>query len=136
MATLRASVLRTNAFKPAVKRVACARTSVVVRASSTQQTQKEVAPSSAMISLMSSLMIAGPALADDSAAVAPVEAATSFSPSETFILFAPLAVYAMFWFYRERFNPKATLGDLALFAALAVILFNLFSIVVFKVRYF
>lgn len=49
---------------------------------------------------------------------------------------APLAVYGVFYGYREFVNPRAKISDALYFLAAGVILANIVSILVFHVRFF
>lgn len=52
------------------------------------------------------------------------------------LLFSPLIIYGIFTVYRTQINPQAKLSNFALIVTGLGILANIFSIVVFKVRWF
>lgn len=85
--------------------------------------------------------VAGPAaaLADEAAPAA--EAASSgglfgLTPLGWAVVFSPLVFYGIFNVYRNQVNPAAKFGDAVFIFAALVILGNLISILVFKVRLF
>ena len=49
---------------------------------------------------------------------------------------APRAASTGFWVFRERVNPKATIGDFLYILATVAIVGNVVSILVFKTRFF
>ncbi|KAF5835731.1 hypothetical protein DUNSADRAFT_6957 [Dunaliella salina] len=65
-----------------------------------------------------------------------IPAATELTPGQLALLFSPVLIYGAFSIYRAKVNPKASISDLLLIVALCAILFNLYSIVFLKVRYF
>ncbi|GBF91419.1 hypothetical protein Rsub_04159 [Raphidocelis subcapitata] len=75
-----------------------------------------------------------PALAEEAAA----QAAPALEPTPAFYAVAtvPLATYALFWIYRDRVNPKATIGDFLYILGAIVIVGNILSILIFKIRFF
>jgi hypothetical protein len=90
------------------------------------------------------LTLAAPALADDAAPAAATDAAGaaavatgwfSATPLEIGIALAPLIFYVALTAWRQ-FNPRASVSDLAFILAAVVILGNIFSILVLKVRLF
>jgi hypothetical protein len=90
------------------------------------------------------LTTASPALADaaDGAPDASVAAAASsglpfgFSPLEAAIAVAPLLFYGILTAYRSLVNPKASISDVLFLLAAFLIVGNLASGLVFKVRLF
>ena len=56
------------------------------------------------------------------------------SVGEIVLLLAPLILYGLFNVYRSKVNPKASISDFLFFTAALVIVGNVFSIVVLKVR--
>lgn len=83
------------------------------------------------------------AMAEDTDAAAAVSSAvdaaataTGKDPLTYLFYVAPLLIYGTFYIYREKFNPRAKLGDLLYITAALVIFGNIFSILVFKVRFF
>lgn len=56
------------------------------------------------------------------------------SVGEILLLLAPLLLYGLFNVYRSKINPKASISDFLFFLAALVIIGNVFSIVVLKVR--
>jgi hypothetical protein len=58
------------------------------------------------------------------------------SPSTAAIALSPVIAYGIFFLYREKVNPRATLGDGLFVIAALVILANIISILVFKIRLF
>lgn len=63
---------------------------------------------------------------------------TSQAPSgvEFLLVLSPLLLYGIFSLYRSKVNPRAKLSDFAFIVVGLVIVANLISIIVFKVRYF
>lgn len=55
---------------------------------------------------------------------------------EVVLLSAPILLYGLFTLYREKVNPKATISDFLFITAGVVIVGNIFSILVLKVRIF
>ncbi len=53
---------------------------------------------------------------------------------EVFLLLTPLLLYGLFNVYRAKINPKASISDFLFFTAALVIVGNVFSILVLKVR--
>lgn len=53
---------------------------------------------------------------------------------EFLVLLAPLLLYGLFNVYRSKVNPKATISDFLFIIAALVVVGNLFSILVLKVR--
>jgi hypothetical protein len=90
-----------------------------------------------------SLALAAPlaAFADEAPAVeaAALDAAGDalvLSPSTAAIALSPVIAYGVFFLYREKVNPRATLGDGLFVIAALVIAANIVSILVFKLRLF
>lgn len=66
-----------------------------------------------------------------------IEGATPVPPLATgLIVFSPLILYGIFVTYRAKLNPRATLTDFAFIVAAVIIVLNLLSILVFKIRLF
>ncbi|KAI8464085.1 MAG: hypothetical protein J3K34DRAFT_127039 [Monoraphidium minutum] len=103
-----------------------------------QQQEQERATGFEQVAALVALAAASPlvaplaALAEDAAAAEPQE----FSPAFYAVAVAPLLIYALFWLYRDRVNPKATFGDLLYIVGAVVVFGNIISIVVFKTRFF
>jgi len=102
------------------------------------------AAAAAAAAALPALTLAAPALADDAAPAAATDAAGaaavatggfSATPLEIGIAFAPLIFYVALTAWRQ-FNPRASVSDLAFILAAVVILGNIFSILVLKVRLF
>ncbi|GFR43073.1 hypothetical protein Agub_g4080 [Astrephomene gubernaculifera] len=74
----------------------------------------------------------------DEATAAVTEAAGSggFGAGEAALLLTPVGVYALFNIYREKVNPKASFLDYVYIMVFLAIVANLFSILVYKVRFF
>ena len=65
----------------------------------------------------------------------PVKAAAKgVSVGEIVLLSAPLLLYALFNVYRDKINPKASISDFLFLLVALVIVGNVFSILVLKVR--
>ncbi len=58
------------------------------------------------------------------------------SSTELAVAFSPLVVYGLFSLYREKINPRAKLGDVIFIVAALFIFGNIFSILVFKKRFY
>jgi len=56
--------------------------------------------------------------------------------AEVVVLASPLLLYGLFTVYREKVNPKATISDFLFITAGIVIVGNILSILVFKIRLF
>ncbi len=76
-----------------------------------------------------------PALAEDAPIPAP-SLPFNLSPFEVAIAFAPVAFYAVLTVYRNFVNPKASISDVLFLVAAFLIVGNLISGLVFKVRLF
>lgn len=63
-------------------------------------------------------------------------ATRGISAPEVALLAAPILLYGLFTIYREKVNPKATISDFLFITAGIVIVGNIVSILVFKVRIF
>lgn len=75
--------------------------------------------------------------ASDAAAESPAGAPDSpsgVSIAEIVLLLAPILLYGGFSVYREKVNPRAKLSDFLFIAAGVVIVGNVLSILIFKVR--
>ena len=88
-----------------------------------------------------SFLAALPALAEESAVDAADAATTApsvfgFSPIEVAIAVAPLLFYGVLTVYRSAVNPKASISDVAFLLAAFLIVGNLLSGLIFKVRLF
>ena len=64
----------------------------------------------------------------------PKSAPSGTTLGEVALLSAPLLLYGLFNVYRAKINPKASISDFLFFTAALVIVGNVFSIVVLKVR--
>ena len=73
---------------------------------------------------------------DAAAAASSAPGALGFTPLGLLLAFSPVVVYGMFYLYREKVNPRATISDLLFIIAAFVVIGNIFSIVVFKQRIF
>ena len=67
---------------------------------------------------------------------APEPKPPSLGIGEVLLLLAPILLYGVFSLYREKFNPKAKLSDFLFIAVAAVIVLNILSILILKVRLF
>ena len=67
---------------------------------------------------------------------APEPQPTSIGIGEILLLLAPILLYGVFSLYREKVNPKAKLSDFLFIAVAAVIVLNILSILILKVRLF
>lgn len=76
------------------------------------------------------LLRAGDAAAEG--AVEPSRGGTSLG--EILLLLAPILLYGVFSIYREKVNPRAKLSDFLFIAAAAVIVLNILTILIFKIR--
>ncbi len=78
-----------------------------------------------------------PAVAEDVAAGADAAAAagTGFDASNLLLLL-PLVLYGGFNVYRTKANPKASYSDFLFLCAGVVVIGNILSIIIFKVRWF
>lgn len=63
----------------------------------------------------------------------PIEG-SGLTPFEGLLIFAPVILYGLFSVYRSQVNPRAKLSDFLFIAAAAVVVANLFTIIVFKKR--
>lgn len=76
--------------------------------------------------------------ADTTKAIQETAASTPGGPSAfgLIVLFSPLLLYGIFNVYRERINPQAKLSNFAVIIGALLLAANLFSIVVYRVRFF
>lgn len=58
------------------------------------------------------------------------------SPIEILLVLSPILLYGVFSLYRSKVNPRAKLSDFSFIVVGLVIVANLVSIIVFKVRFF
>ncbi|PRW61417.1 NADH-quinone oxidoreductase subunit L [Chlorella sorokiniana] len=104
-----------------------------------QQAAAEPAASATLA--LSCLLLAAPALAEEAATEAAVEAAEAGQSAGVTalgwaLIVSPLVFYAVFNVYRSQVDPKAKFGDALFFFAASVIVGNIVSITVFKIRLF
>jgi hypothetical protein len=55
---------------------------------------------------------------------------------EVAILLAPVILYSIFTVYRTAFNPRVKLSDFFFAVGTVVVIGNILSIVIFKIRFF
>ncbi|KAK9833987.1 hypothetical protein WJX81_000967 [Elliptochloris bilobata] len=86
--------------------------------------------------LAAALLAALPAAADEAPAAVAQSGGGSVNLVEVVILAAPLLLYGVFNLYRDKVNPAFKLTDFIFILAAIVIVLNILSILVFKVRIF
>ncbi|GLC37184.1 hypothetical protein PLESTB_000989100 [Pleodorina starrii] len=89
---------------------------------------------------VSALVSTAAARAEDvteaTAAAGAASSAAGFGAGEAVLLLTPVVVYALFNVYREKLNPQAKFLDYVYIMAALAIFGNIFSILVFKTRFF
>ncbi|KAI7844875.1 hypothetical protein COHA_001528 [Chlorella ohadii] len=111
------------------------------RAQQQQQQRPAAEPAASAALALSSLLMAAPALAEEAATEAAAEAAEAAQGAGVTalgwaLIVSPILFYALFNVYRSQIDPKAKFGDALFIFAAIIIVSNIISITVFKIRLF
>lgn len=95
------------------------------------------------VPMVTALLASAPALAEEGAVgeaagsvdvMAQNSGILGYTNGGLVIAFSPLVIYGAFYLYRAQINPKAKVADLLFVTAACVVLGNILSILLFKVR--